>query len=112
MIKAKGIVFGDGMREIRPETTQEPVLEYIGVQPRRCVSKKEKGRKSPLSVREALILISCYGPMIFGIIFATLMLKHEALYITYWSLAFIWNGIVLYANRKGRRPIGERQRSR
>ena len=112
MIKAKGIVFGDGMREIRPETTQEPVLEYIGVQPRRCVSKKGKGRKSALSAREALILASCFGPMIFGLIFATLMIRHEVFYMAYWTATFLWSGFVFYANKKGRRPIGNRQRSR
>jgi len=108
MIKAKGISYGNGMREIRPESTQEPVLEYIGVQPKRYAPKRGKGRKSVLSAREVLILASCFGPMIFGLIFATLMIRHEAFYMAYWTATFLWSGFVFYANKKGRRPIGKR----
>lgn len=105
------IVFGDGMREIRPVMDGFYELDVFPVERRKIVVRKRKRRKQALSVREAIVICSCYGPLIFGLIFGTLMVRHTALYMIYWTIAILWNALVLYANKKERRPIGKRQHS-
>lgn len=103
MIHAAGVSFGNGMREIFPERKDhQPQLDVIQVRPRK--RKRERKDKKKLTVREMVILVSCFGPVIFGMTFATVMLRHEVFYIAYWMTCWIWCGFVLFANttRKGK----------
>lgn len=112
MIKAKGMVFGDGLMELIPDETEEKVIWLDDLKEETGSTKCEKRhfkaqnrRKSAkssdkLSLRDTLILLSVIVPFVFGFLWATCMVQHEAAYIIYWALAYSWLGIVTYANRR------------
>lgn len=113
------IVFGDGMREIRPvipeETCGSMALAVFPVEdspahkkdrkpkPVKRQRKVKKGTRQIMKLREMLIITSVALPIIIGAVFATVLLRHLPLYITYMAAAYIWMGIVLYANCRRRK---------
>ena len=116
MIRAKGIAFGDGMREIRPvmdayyelnvlPTGEDPGYKKKDRKPRpvRRQRRAKKGRKQSMNTRELLIIASVAFPLILGLLFATVLLRHETVYILYMAAAYSWMAIVLYANCRRRR---------
>lgn len=108
MIKAKGITFGDGMTEIRP---QKAVIEAFPVKARKSPKKGKKSVKRPYSVREMLVLASCLAPVCIGWALLVVMIRHTALYLAYWAITWAWCGLVLYANTRhgeGRRAKDNR----
>lgn len=108
MIKAKGITFGDGMTEIRP---QKAVIEAFPVNARKSPKKGKNSAKRPYSAREMLILASCLAPVCIGWALLVVMIRHTALYLAYWAITWTWCGIVLYANTRhgeGRRAKDNR----
>lgn len=112
MIKAKGMVFGDGLMELIPDETEEKVIwlddlkEETGSEKRENRRFKDQNcrkaakRSDKMSIRDTLILLSVIVPFVFGFLWATCMVQHEAAYIIYWALAYSWLGIVTYANRR------------
>ena len=116
MIKAKGIVFGSGMREIHPvmdayyaldalPVGEDPGYRKKGRKPRpvRRQRHAKKGRRQAMNTRELLIIASVAFPLILGLMFATVLLRHETVYILYMAAAYSWMAIVLYANCRRRR---------
>lgn len=114
------IVFGDGMREIRPEMPEEicgsdalavfpvddsPVHRKKDRKPKpvKRQRKVKKGTRKVMKLREMLIITSVALPIIMGAVFATVLLRHLPLYITYMAAAYIWMGVVLYANCRRRK---------
>ena len=108
MIKAKGITFGDGLTEIRP---QKAIIEAFPVKARKSPKKDKKSVKRPYSVRDMLILASCLAPVCIGWALLVVMIRHTALYLAYWAVTWAWCGLVLYANTRhgeGRRAKDNR----
>lgn len=116
MIRAKGITFGDGMREIRPVMDAYYALDALPVgedpgyrkkdrkpRPVRRQRRAKKGRRQSMNTRELLIIASVTFPLILGLLFATVLLRHETVYILYMAAAYSWMTIVLYANCRRRR---------
>lgn len=109
-VKASGVVFGDGLREIR---ACQPELDVLTVYPRKHTQKSKNAKNTAMSAREIAVLVSCIAPLCIGWAFLTVMLKHEAIYITYWLTVWAWWGFVLYANKKRvRRHRGNGKRTK
>lgn len=113
MIKAKGMVFGDGLMELIPDETEEEKVIWLDDLREEPESRKVKNddlktrnvekpakRYAKTGIHDALILISVIAPFIMGFLWAGVMVQHEAVYIVYWELTFAWAGIVMFANRR------------
>ena len=96
---SREIVFGDGMTEI---TAPPQNIEVFDINTRKRAQTPESGLQA-LSIREAMIIASCAAPVILGITFLTVMIRHTALYLVYWVAVWAWLGLVVYANTKARR---------
>lgn len=100
MIKANGVVFGDGMTEI---IAPPPVLEVFEV------PKRKRRTASP---KDVAILASVLAPWVFGVTFMAILVVHPLAYIIYWLITYGWTGLVIYANtRKARRSMGRTRRA-
>ena len=100
MLYSRDLVFGDGMTEI----TAPQTLEVFEVPKRKHREPKE------MTTREILIIMSVCAPIMIGWVFATVMIRHELFYIGYWSLVWLWAGVVIYANT--RRPADNGRRAK
>jgi hypothetical protein len=97
MIKAKGITFGDGLTEIRP---QKAVIEAFPVKAKKRPKRNKKSAKRPYSAKDMLILASCLAPVCIGWALLVVMIRHTALYLAYWGITWAWCGFVLHANTR------------
>lgn len=102
MITAKGITFGDGMTEIFAPKQEIEVFD---------INRPRRRKKQAMSIREILVLVSCAAPIILGLTFLTVMIRHTAFYIVYWMAVWTWVGLVFYANSKARRASGKSGRA-
>ena len=112
MIKARGVVFGDGMTELIPEGPEEKVIFLDDQKEKTGNQKSEKrhfeddirgksaNRSTKMQIHDILIILSVVLPFVFGFFWASDLLQHEAVYIVYWELTFAWMAFVLYANKK------------
>ena len=115
MIKARGVVFGDGLTELIPEESEEKVVYLDDKKEETGNRKSEKrhfeddirgktaNRSAKMQTHDISIILSVVLPFVFGFFWSADLLQHEAVYIIYWQLTFIWMGIVLYANRGTRK---------
>lgn len=115
MIKARGVVFGDGLTELIPEDTEEKVI-YLDEKKEKTGSQKTEkrhfkddirgksaNRSAKMSIHDGLIILSVVMPFVFGFLWATVLVRHEVVYVIYWHLTFAWMALVLYANRGKRK---------
>lgn len=112
MIKARGVVFGDGLTELIPEETEEKVIYLDEKKEETGSPKTEKrhfkadirgksaNRSTKMQIHDTLVILSVVLPFVFGFFWAADLLQHEAVYIVYWELTFAWMAFVLYANRR------------
>lgn len=127
MIHAKGVVFGDGITEITP-LPQCPEIKVFDINrrtigmdidvPQENVHKTQYLHKRTWFDRrwDYILVFTVLFPMVFGMVFANVMVRNELFYCGYWFVTMSWTAIFGFlcgrSKRRPHRPLSKATRSR
>ena len=124
MLYSKDLVFGDGLTEITPlpgcneikvfDITRNTIGMDIDV-PEEEIHQTKYLRKHVWfdELRDYILVFTVLLPIVFGLIFATVMVRNESFYCLYWLLVLSWTGIFGYiCGISKRRPHRSRKTTR